>query len=104
MRAEQPARCSVQLQNLGVRLAPKTGFHLLGKSCSLDLLCVLHVICLFVISVISYFCSEGRILDLIVPNPGHCLYMPRHEKTGLRGFRPGLTQTRMYSHIRWLEA
>ena len=28
---------------------------------------------------------------------------PRSEKTGLRGFRPGLTQTRLYSHRRWLE-
>ena len=29
---------------------------------------------------------------------------PRSKKTGLRGFRPGLTQTGMYSHRRWLEA
>ena len=28
---------------------------------------------------------------------------PRSEKTGLRGFRPGPTQTGMYSHRRWLE-
>ena len=26
------------------------------------------------------------------------------EKTGLRGFRPGLTQTRLLTHRRWLEA
>ena len=26
------------------------------------------------------------------------------EKTGLRGFRPGPTQTGLYSHRRWLEA
>ena len=32
------------------------------------------------------------------------LYEPRCEKTGLRGFRPGPTQTRLYSHRRWLEA
>ena len=32
------------------------------------------------------------------------LYEPRCEKTGLRGFRPGLTQTRLYSYISWLEA
>ena len=31
-------------------------------------------------------------------------YEPRCEKTGLRGFRPGPTQTRLYSHRRWLEA
>ena len=29
---------------------------------------------------------------------------PRSEKTGLRGFRPGPTQTGLYSHRRWLEA
>ena len=29
---------------------------------------------------------------------------PRSEKTGLRGFRPGPTQTKLYDHTRWLEA
>ena len=29
---------------------------------------------------------------------------PHSEKTGLRGFRPGPTQTRLYDHSRWLEA
>ena len=28
---------------------------------------------------------------------------PRCEKTGLWGFRPGRTQTGLYSHIRWLD-
>ena len=31
-------------------------------------------------------------------------YEPRSEKTGLRGFQPGPTQTGLYSHKRWLEA
>ena len=31
-------------------------------------------------------------------------YEPRSEKTGLRGFRPGLIQTRLYSYRKWLEA
>ena len=31
-------------------------------------------------------------------------FEPRCEKTGLLGFRPGLTQTRLFSHRRWLEA
>ena len=31
-------------------------------------------------------------------------YEPRSEKTGLRGFRPGPTQTGLYSHRKWLEA
>ena len=29
---------------------------------------------------------------------------PRREKTGLRGFRPGPTQIRLYNNRRWLEA
>ena len=30
-------------------------------------------------------------------------YEPRCEKTGLRGLGPSPTQTRLYSHTRWLE-
>ena len=34
-----------------------------------------------------------------------CLeYEPVHEKTNNLGFQPGLTQTGLYSHRRWLEA
>ena len=33
-----------------------------------------------------------------------CIYEPRCEKTGLRGFRPGPTQNGLYSHRIWLEA
>ena len=33
-----------------------------------------------------------------------CSYEPRCEKNGLRGFRPGPTQTGLCSHGRWLEA
>ena len=32
------------------------------------------------------------------------LFEPRSEKTGLQGFRPGPTQTGLYSYRRWLEA
>ena len=32
------------------------------------------------------------------------LYEPRREKTSLRDFRPGPTQTGLYSYRRWLEA
>ena len=35
---------------------------------------------------------------------GTILFEPRCEKTGLWGFRPGPTQTGLYSHRRWLEA
>ena len=31
-------------------------------------------------------------------------FEPRCEKTGLRGFRPGPTQTELCSHRRWLDA
>ena len=31
-------------------------------------------------------------------------FEPRHEKTGIQGFRPGLTQTGLYNHRGWLEA
>ena len=31
-------------------------------------------------------------------------YEPRCEKTSLRGFQPGPTQTRLYNHRRWLDA
>ena len=32
------------------------------------------------------------------------IYEPRCEKPGLRGFRPGPTQTGLCSHRKWLEA
>ena len=35
---------------------------------------------------------------------GSIQYEPRCEKTSLRGFRPGRTQTGLYNHTRWLEA
>ena len=35
---------------------------------------------------------------------GYGIYEPRSEKTGLRGFRPGPTQTGLYSHRICLDA
>ena len=69
------------------------------------------------LSVIVYlylcgFCSERLPLPLgdwdglrylIVPLPGSTINEPRSEKTGLRSFRSGPTQTGLYSHRRWLE-
>ena len=43
-------------------------------------------------------------LEYEICNIGVTLNEPRHEKTGLRGFRPGPTQTGMYSHRKRLEA
>lgn len=37
------------------------------------------------------------------PQDGLFLYEPRHDKTCLRGFRPGSAQTGLYNHRRWLE-
>ena len=51
--------------------------------------------------VFSDKCSSNDIcLDTVSRN----VIEPRCEKTGLRGFRPGPTQTRLYNHTRWLEA
>ena len=41
---------------------------------------------------------------LVVHSDVLLLSGPRCEKTGLRGFRPGPTQTRLYSYRRWIEA
>ena len=51
--------------------------------------CILMNFCVFVVS---------DDLMLFLQNE------PRREKTGLRGFRPGPTQTGLYSHRRWVEA
>ena len=42
--------------------------------------------------------------NLALAPPGLGLNEPRSEKTGLRGVRPGPTQTGLYSQRRWLEA
>ena len=43
-------------------------------------------------------CIAGAVLSLLMA------YEPRCDKTGLRGFRPGPTQTGLCSHGRWLGA
>ena len=48
--------------------------------------------------LIVYSSVQEQHIELSIRNE------PRCEKTGLRGFRPGPTQTRLYSHRRWLEA
>ena len=44
------------------------------------------------------------VITSLVAGTAGTIYEPRSEKTGLRGFRPGPTQTGLYSHRRWLEA
>ena len=43
--------------------------------CSMYLPYVPHVICIFVILVMSHFGFEGRIFVLVVPPSGHCLFL-----------------------------
>ena len=52
------------------------------------------------------FCYRLLVIILFPLSFAECQksYEPRCEKTGLRGFRPGPTQTGMYSHRRWLGA
>ena len=45
----------------------------------------------------SFLLQKSRYMYLFIIEP-------RCEKTGLRGFRPGLTQTGLYNHRRLLEA
>ena len=47
---------------------------------------------------ISLMLEVGRAIMTAMKNK------PRCEKTGLRGFRLGPTQTRLYNHTRWIEA
>ena len=47
------------------------------------------------------------VIDIAINDPVHeveTICYPRCEKIGLQGFRPGPTQTGLYSHSRWLEA
>ena len=51
----------------------------------------------------------GPLIDIhpcsvVDPSILKCTLEPFCEKTGLRGFRPGPTQTGLYSHRRWQEA
>ena len=64
---------------------------------------IYHIICKtlmsteFIESNIVSVNSTGRIFTEVS-------FEPCCEKTGLRGFRPGPTQTGLYSHRKWLEA
>ena len=48
--------------------------------------------------------SECQIVVFFMRRLIHIIYEPVHEKTNNLGFRPGLTQTGLYDHRRWLEA
>ena len=46
----------------------------------------------------------AQFFSCIMKEPSLARYEPRRERTGLRGFRPGPTQTDLYSHRNGLEA
>ena len=58
----------------------------------LPLKAILHLVLVYLFSYFIY-----KVLMFLE-------YEPVHEKTNNLGFRPGLTQTRLYSHRRWSEA
>ena len=54
---------------------------------------------------IEMYTFQGAKLALDLPTKFSMIsFEPRSEKTGLRGSRPGPTQTGLCSHRRWLEA
>ena len=48
--------------------------------------------------------TQRAIAELISKDQCNLINEPVHEKTNNLGFRPGLTQTGLYSHRRWSEA
>ena len=55
--------------------------------------------------VMAHILHDHSLLDTTCNSRAECVVNePVHEKTNNLGFRPGPTQTRLYSHRRWLEA
>ena len=71
------------------------GYYSINESMEFDMI-------LYIIHVILKIYGLGLLCTMLQK----CWqqYEPRSEKTGLRGFQPGPTQTGLYSHRRWLEA
>ena len=47
--------------------------------------------------------KDGGIVGILLAQALQLLFEPRREKTALRDFRPGPTQTGLYSHRRKLD-
>ena len=56
------------------------------------------------INMVSNKAFTAEVLNFLDILNACFIYEPCCEKTSLRGFRPGPTQTRLYNHSRWLEA
>ena len=70
-------------------------------------ICFNYFVSLVVVSVMNYFRPRKFYLTQILPRAelsGYTIYDPHDEKTCLNSFRPGLTQTKLYSHRRLLMA
>ena len=52
----------------------------------------------------EFYDLSGRITCMIITVISDTLNEPCHRNTCLLGFRPGPTQTRLYSYRRWFEA
>ena len=52
--------------------------------------------CVKITAIVLYITGSPSLLGAWIDHPK--VYEPRCEKTGLQGFRPGLTQTRLYSY------
>ena len=65
-----------------------------------------HLVHLLLLVHLKLFATQivNTVLDITQISAGPQTFELRCEKTGLRGFRPGLTQTRLCSHTIWLEA
>ena len=77
-----------------------------------DILFNVSMVCFSALVAETVVFSTGTSSQISVRNPfavskaSECciLFEPRCDKTGLRGFRPGPTQTGLYSYTGWLEA
>ena len=85
----------------------QSGGHLLGKTVLLALLFYFmpSKICVFLSHLVSRACCGIRLYRfLIIAFSSTLLIEPRHEKTCIRGLRPGKTQTGLLSYRDQLES
>ena len=75
-----------------------------NNTCVLPYACITELEAVIVSDSNKYTSSLYKSTCICIHNLQHDINEPRCEKTGLRGFRPGPTQTRLYNHSRWLQA
>ena len=71
------------------------------SSPKVGLICVVVFLVVYFLSLLNKY---HRVDNNRLVTDSTYIYEPRGEKTGLRGIRPGPTQTGLYSHRRWLDA